>query len=206
MKDPTLLATGGYGAGSQISGKAVRSAASLARWSSVSGKTGRLLYRLAAWFCPSLVLEFGTGLGISTSYLATGAVDARVISVEANREKANYARAWIHSMGLVNVEIVQGLFEESLKHIPDFNDDRVIIFLDGNHLYKPTISCLNQFLKLESKEIMIILDDIHWSKEMEQAWKEGREMERVDGSLDLFFVGILLVKPGMSREHIAVSW
>jgi hypothetical protein len=41
---------------------------------------------------------------------------------------------------------------------------------------------------------IVVVDDIHWSKEMEEAWREIREQEPVRLSIDLFFMGIIFMK------------
>ena len=46
-----------------------RSVRSFVRHSSVSEKQAALLHRIARWFHPEMMVELGTGLGISTLYL-----------------------------------------------------------------------------------------------------------------------------------------
>jgi hypothetical protein len=41
---------------------------------------------------------------------------------------------------------------------------------------------------------------------MERAWKECLVDERVDVSLDLFHLGILIKRPAIVRQHIKVSF
>ena len=38
---------------------------------------------------------------------------------------------------------------------------------------------------------IIVLDDIHWSKEMYKAWKEIKNNKNVKCSIDAFYFGIL---------------
>jgi hypothetical protein len=41
---------------------------------------------------------------------------------------------------------------------------------------------------------VVVFDDIHWSKEMEQAWYEIQQNNMVTLSIDLFFVGLVFFK------------
>ena len=45
---------------------------SFVRGASVSRSYGALLFRIAGWLQPLMILELGTGLGVSTLYLASG--------------------------------------------------------------------------------------------------------------------------------------
>jgi len=206
LKDRTPVNTGDYGAGSRVVSPGRRSARSLARWSSVNKKTGRLLYRISHWFRPSVIIELGTGLGISTAYLAAGAPEARLLSIEADWQKSDYARKLMVSLGFANVEIVTGLFDDLIANAPECKNEKVLVFLDGNHRYDSTIRYLNHFLESASKELLMILDDIHWSGEMERAWKEIVKLNEVRVSLDLFFLGVLIFRKDLNKEHFPVGW
>ena len=59
-----------FGAGSAISKSDRRSVASIAKNSSKSKKYGQLLYRMVNYYEPGTILELGTSLGITTSYLS----------------------------------------------------------------------------------------------------------------------------------------
>ena len=63
---------GSFGAGSRVSVSDLRTVRSFVRGSSVSPKYGALLYRISRWFGPEMIVELGTGLGVSTLYLAAG--------------------------------------------------------------------------------------------------------------------------------------
>jgi hypothetical protein len=44
---------------------------------------------------------------------------------------------------------------------------------------------------------ILVFDDIHWSSEMEQAWKTIREQPEVTMTIDLFFIGLVFFR----KEH-----
>ncbi|MEJ7676870.1 MAG: hypothetical protein WKG06_03130 [Segetibacter sp.] len=41
---------------------------------------------------------------------------------------------------------------------------------------------------------VFIFDDIHWSKEMEEAWKYIQQHSAVTLTIDLFFIGIVFFR------------
>jgi hypothetical protein len=52
---------------------------------------------------------------------------------------------------------------------------------------------------------MVVLDDIHWSKEMEQAWKYCKDHGSVTLSVDLFFAGVLFFRQEIREKQHFVT-
>jgi hypothetical protein len=53
----------------------------------------------------------------------------------------------------------------------------------------------------------VILDDIHWSEEMEQAWKHCKDHDLVTLSIDLFFIGILIFRKEIKeKQHFRIRF
>ena len=206
LKNRSQLAIDDFGAGSQVNSSEVRRVNSMVRWSSVNRKTGRLLYRISRWYKPATIIELGTGLGISTSYLAEGSPEAEVISIEGSEKKSIFAREYINKLGIHNTNILTGKFDEILPGLLKRGSERVLIFLDGNHRFEPTMEYLNQILKWESKEVMIVMDDIHWSEGMEIAWARIRARNEIRVSLDLFFTGVLFLREDLGKEHFDIRF
>jgi len=178
----------------------------MARFSSANMKSVGLLYRIANWYRPDLIIEIGTGLGISTAGLALGAGDARLISLEGSPQKAEFARNLLASLDIGNTEILTGLFDDLLPGLVNrARDKKVLVFLDGNHRYEPSIAYVDLLLKGGAEELMIIMDDIHWSDGMERAWEEIKLKEEIRVSLDLFFHGILILKKDLQKENYIIS-
>jgi len=54
---------------------------------------------------------------------------------------------------------------------------------------------------------MIILDDIHWSAEMELAWQHCKDHSAVTLSIDLFFIGLLILRKEIrEKQHFVVRF
>jgi hypothetical protein len=59
---------------------------------------------------------------------------------------------------------------------------------------EPTLRYFAQLLPHCSNDSILIFDDIHWSAEMEKAWKEIQQHPAVRCSIDLFFIGIVVFR------------
>ncbi len=64
------------------------------------------------FFSPNLIVELGTSLGISTSYLAKGNRESNVFTFEGCPETAAIARENFKNLNLRNVDLIL----ESLKN------------------------------------------------------------------------------------------
>ena len=184
-----------------------RKISSIARRSSVTRRQGALLYRLAKWYRPAAVIEAGTGLGISTSYLAAGAGHAGVTTIEGSPPKFRFAQSHTDVAGSGGLEFLLGSFDAYFDVLVENAPNRTLFFIDGDHRYVPTMQRISSILdKEELSETMVILDDIYWSDEMERAWKASCVLPGVDISLDLFHMGILIRRPGISRHHFRINF
>ena len=183
-----------------------RTIASIARHSSVTAKSARLLHRISKWYAPSDIIELGTGLGISTACLALGCPDAKLITVEGSAEKAKFARGFLESLGVQDASVIAGRFEDVLPGLLDTDFKKLLVFIDGNHRYEATMHYMRLCLESKAEDMLIILDDIHWSEGMERAWKEIIAMKEISVSLDTFFHGILMFKKELQTQDLIVRF
>jgi predicted O-methyltransferase YrrM len=126
--------------------------------------------------------------------MAKGNPAARVITMEGSEEIANVALENFKALEISNIEIVRGNFDDTLTNVLTQLDRADLVFVDGNHRREPTIRYFNQLLPLSHNDSIFIFDDIHWSREMEDAWEEIRNHEAVRASIDLFHFGIILFR------------
>lgn len=178
----------------------------IAKDSSVSPKFGQLLYRLSAYFKPGIILELGTALGISTSYLAFGNPEGTVITIEGDPETATLAQKNFEYLGLNNIRIIIKNFNEIHFGSVTGNRSPDLIFVDGNHRMDATINYFNLLLPHLKDNTVLVLDDIHWSAGMEAAWKTIKQHPRVTISLDLFRMGILFFRRELSKEDYIIRF
>lgn len=77
--------------------------------------------------------------------------------------------------------------------------------MDANHRYEPTMSYFDLLMKRLNEKSIVVVDDIHWSEEMEKAWTELKNNQLVYGSVDLFRCGLLFFDPDLNRQHFVWS-
>ena len=204
----SLLETTDFGArasGSEYK-TSFRQVKNITRHSSVPPKLGRLLHRLVAFSGAEEILEIGTAMGISTLYIASAAPSSRIMTMEGCAVIAEKARKNFDALGYKNIKLLMGNFDKLLaKGLKQF-DTLDFVLIDGNHRKEPTLEYFKQILpKLHSESIMVI-DDIHWSSGMEEAWKEIIKNEKVSISIDLFRAGILLFKKDIAKEDFVLRF
>lgn len=183
-----------------------RSISSFVKKASVSFKHGALLYRVSRWSKAESVVELGSGLGISTAYLRAGSPEASFHAVEGGRIRALLAAQTVYRSKLEKVHMHQGDIGEELPVIMEDVSGRLLAYVDGNHHYKPTVSYLELLVKHAGDEVIIIMDDIYWSKGMQKAWKEIISWPEVRVSIDLFQMGILLLRKDLAKAHLKIKF
>ena len=71
----------------------------------------------------------------------------------------------------------------------------------------PTLDYFEQILLSSNEETIFIFDDIHWSKEMEEAWEIIKQHTAVSLSIDLFFIGIVFLKKDFKvKQHFVIRF
>lgn len=185
----------------------------IASRSAKSQKYCELLFRLAYHFKPKTILELGTSLGISTSYLASADSNTPVITIEGSPDTAAEARKNFEALGLKNIKSHIGNFDTVLpgllSHPDSYRDqtpDSLLVFIDGNHRKEPTLNYFRQFLTHVSSDSILIFDDIHWSSEMEEAWKEIKAHPQVTVTIDIFFMGLVFFRKEQAKENFTIRF
>ena len=194
LLDNRELAIEDFGAGSRTGLTKQRLINAIAQSSLKPKKFSQLLFRMVDHYQPKTILELGTSLGITSSYLATANLDAQLITMEGSTAVATVAKENFKQLNLKNIKIIEGNFDETLSLTIANLSSIDLAFLDGNHRYQPTINYFNEVLKKSHEHTIIILDDVHWSQEMEQAWEEVKQHPQVTMTIDLFFIGIVLLR------------
>lgn len=187
LQNRVPLSAHNFGAGSKTR---QRTTSEAIRVASVKPRYGRLLYRLAAWYKPSRIIELGTAAGISTLYLAFGNRDAEVITVEGNPQLANFATRNFKESGLNNVTVMNSTFDEALPYLISKIVPDSLVFIDGNHTAEATLRYFSVFNGLTGKKPILVFDDINWSGDMRSAWQMIQKRLITGTIIDLFFMGI----------------
>jgi len=174
--------------------------------SSVTKKYGKLLYRLVKYFHPKNILEIGTSLGISTLYLAQGASESNIITMDGVKEKIEIAKNTARELNLHNIRFYCTDFDTGLPEILKKTDTLDFVFFDGNHTCEATLKYFESCLEKAHNDSVFILDDIHWSSAMTKAWKTIKNSPKVTMSIDLFQFGILFFKTEITKGHYVIKF
>jgi predicted O-methyltransferase YrrM len=201
LKDQTALTVDDFGAGSVAGSSKQRSIASIAGNAAKPKKFGQLLYRMITNYKPSTILELGTSLGITTSYLSLGNPNAKIITLEGSPAIAALARQHFRTLELSNISIIEGNFDNTLYSAINDLSKIDFCFIDGNHRQEPTERYFRQLLPAIHNDSVLIFDDIHWSEEMEAAWQTIKEDASVRCSVDLFFIGIVFFRKEFKEKQ-----
>lgn len=194
LKDDQTITIEDFGAGSRIFSSMERKVSGIARTSLKPAKYSRLLYNIVSYYQPKIIVELGTSLGITTSYLAKANPAGSVITMEGSNAIAAIAKNNFDKLSLKNIEIIPGNFNDTLPEVVRKSSTIEFAFIDGNHSKKPTLEYFHTLLPHITNNSILIFDDIHWSKDMEEAWTEIQANTEVRLSIDLFFVGIVFFK------------
>ena len=199
--DDTVLEVEDYGAGSVVSKTKRRSVSEIAKSALKPTKFGQLMFRMVDYYSPKVILELGTSLGITTAYLATANSKARVVTMEGAKSIAEVAANNLVSLGVENVALVLGNFDETLAPALEKIGSVDFAFVDGNHREEPTIMYFEELMKCSHDHTILIFDDIHWSKEMEAAWETIKADKRVKLTIDLFFIGLVFFRKDFKAKQ-----
>ncbi|MFV0392248.1 MAG: O-methyltransferase [Paludibacteraceae bacterium] len=168
-------------------------------------KYGQLLYRIVHFLQAKQVLELGTSLGITTSYLASGNSDIRCVSMEGSEAIVKIARENFEKLQLENIELIVGNLDETLSPTLNTKGNWDVIFFDANHRKAPTLNYFLQCLEHIHRYSVFIFDDIHWSEDMEDAWNEIRKHESVTVCVDLFEIGIVFFNKDFPKKTFKMT-
>lgn len=206
LSDTRTIRITDLGAGSHLNNDKKKQVKSLARNALKSAKLAQLIYRLAKDLNPASIIELGTCLGLTTSYLAKAAPQAKVVSIEGCPETATIAAENLKKLNINNVELKVGNFDSLLPEIIAAETELDFVFIDGNHRKDATLNYFEWCLPKLSNKSIVIFDDIYWSKGMQEAWNTVKNHPRVTVTIDLFWIGLVFIKPGQVKEHFKIKF
>lgn len=196
-----------FGAGSSVIPFKKRKVKSIAASSLKRKKFAQLLFRIARYYHSKTIVELGTSLGITTSYFAGADPESQVHTMEGSKNIAAIANENFKKTGLSNIQLIKGNFDNTVPELIKKLETVDLLFVDGNHRMKPTIAYFESFMKKANNESIFIFDDIHWSEEMEEAWKVIKQHKSVTLTIDLFFIGIVFFNKDFKvKQNFAIRF
>lgn len=206
LNDDRTITVTDLGAGSHINNQKLRRVRAIAKNALKPPRLSQLIYRLVMDLKPSNILELGSCLGITTSYLARAAPAANIITVEGCAQTAEIANESLQKASADNVVLKVGNFDDLLPQIAAEVEALDFVFIDGNHTKEATLEYFKTSLPKLHDNSMMIFDDIYWSRGMKEAWTEIKAHPRVSVTIDLFWIGLVFVRKGQAKEHFKIKY
>lgn len=193
-----------FGAGSRVFKSNKRQISRIAQTAGISSKRAELLFRITQYFQPKSILEIGTSLGLATSALALGNPKAKIITLEGCPATSKIAKDQFQQFNFNEIESITSQFESFLNADNLCLKNFDLIYFDGNHSKKATLTYFEQLLPTVNNETLWIFDDIHWSKDMEEAWEQIKEHPKVRVTIDTFQWGFVFFRQEQAKEHFTI--
>lgn len=177
-------------------GQSHSNVALITRKASVSLDHAWTLWQLTRSTRARRVLEMGTCVGVSGSYLAAAAGDGArggtLRTLEGRADRAAVARETFARLGLEDVEVVVGSFRRTLTHVLD-DGPFDLAFVDGHHDGDATLGYVDRIRAASAPGAVLVLDDIRWSDSMAAAWAEVQQRLSSSAAADLGRVGVVVL-------------
>lgn len=204
LENNNWIAVTDFGAGSKVFKSNNRQISKIAKTAGISPKRAELLFRVSHYFKPENILEIGTSLGLATSALALGNLNAKVTTIEGCPQTAKQAQLQLQKFNYNKVENVISEFESFLISENLNSKTYNLIYFDGNHSKKATLTYFDFLLQTINNDSVWIFDDIHWSPEMEEAWETIKKHSKVTVTIDTFQWGFVFFRYEQEKEHFVI--
>ncbi len=188
--------------------KTERRVKDIAKGSLAKRKYAQMLARLVNWLGESgkeglVIVELGTSLGVTTAYLAAMDSRNRVITYEGCPAVADIAKANWKTLGIKNIDCRVGEIDvealaRDLKRVD-------VAYVDANHTYASTCAYFSVLAEKVHEKSVIIVDDIHYSQEMERAWREICADKRVTSTMDLYQMGLVFFDKNYWKQNYKLN-
>jgi predicted O-methyltransferase YrrM len=165
-----------------------------------------LLFRLIRALRPASCIELGTAVGMSASYLGAALhlnSKGALTTLEGSESLADVARQNLVRLGLTNVDVVTGRFQDTLDGVLARRAPVDFVFIDGHHDEAATLQYFERILTFSTERAVIVFDDIDWNDGMRRAWRTVSKDQSLGLSLDMGPVGLCLVDRRGSRHRSA---
>ncbi len=191
-----------FGQGSRVFKSNRRKIAAIAENAGITAKRQRLLFRLTRYLNADSALELGTSLGLATAALSVANPSAKINTVEGCPNTSEVAQKYFNDFQLKNIRLHTKDFEAYLAE--NDSEEQQLVYIDGNHNKDKTLQYFKTLLKQTTNDSVFIFDDIYWSPQMTEAWKEIIEHPKVTVSIDTFYWGLVFFRSEQPKEHFNI--
>ena len=193
-----------FGAGSKIFKSNTRQISKIAKTAGITLRRAELLFRIVQYFQPKHILEIGTSLGLATSALSLGNKNTKIITLEGCQNTMSVAQNQLKKINSNNIEFKVAEFDTYLKNSNLKSQIFDLIYFDGNHQKQATLDYFESLLPTITNDTVWIFDDIHWSLEMQEAWKIIQNHPKVTVTIDTYQWGFVFFRREQPKEHFII--
>ena len=173
----------------------------LAKVYATSWKRSKFLTRLIDYLEFKSVLEIGTQMGVRTSCFASNK-NCEIVTIDNCKETQKIAREKLEKHEFSNIEFCRQEFIQE-----EISVDRKKIdcfFISNTRKKESTLHLFEEALKKIHNDSLVIMEGLHWSKEMNQAWEEIKVNKNVTVTIDTFYLGLVFFRKEQNKEHFKI--
>ena len=204
LENKSTIEVTDFGAGSKVFKSNSREISKIAETAGISPKRAELLFRVTNYFQPKHILEIGTSLGLATAALSLGNKNSEITTLEGCENTIGIAKNQLQTINRSTVKFINTEFSAYLKNTKLKSQFFDLIYFDGNHQKQATLDYFEALLPTITNDTVWIFDDIHWSKEMEEAWKIIQKHPKVTVTIDTFQWGFVFFRREQPKEHFII--
>ena len=138
--------------------------------------------------------------------MASAAPTANFTTIENCATTAAIATESLKQAGLHPINMMSGIFSISLSRIVAAQKTIGFAYLDVNHTHKNTFEYFNQCLRASDENSIFVFRGIHRSRSMEDVWTQICKHPRVTVSIDLFELGLVFFRKGLSKQDFVIRF
>jgi predicted O-methyltransferase YrrM len=172
----------------------------------VRPKFGSLIYRLAGENNGCPIIEIGTSRGYGSMYLASGAPDSKIFSMEEKTEISLLTPGKNAQKQVENIEVLSGDYCNSIEKIIGNTGGLGMVHIADSLDSDKIVTILKLISANITKNTIISVTDIHLSARNESSWNRLRDHPSVSLSIDLLGMGLLFFRPGMRKEDWVIRY
>ena len=173
----------------------------LAKIYAPSWKRSKFLTRLTNYLNCKSVLEIGTQMGIRTSCFASHK-NCDVITIDNCEETQKIAREKLKKHHFSTIKFCLQEFTQQEILVDQKKID--CIYIGNTRKKQSTLHLFEEALKKVHNDSVILIEGLHWSKDMNQAWKEIKENKQVSVTIDTFYLGLVFFRKEQAKEHFKI--
>lgn len=154
---------------------------------------GTVLHLLARDHAIEEGFELGACAGLSACYLGSVPSIRELVTVEGSEALSEVAKQTTARMSS-KIRVVSGLFDDVLDMELPTRSRIDFAYIDGHHEKIATLHYLDRFLPHLKPGALVVFDDIYWSDDMNEAWREVTKNPVFSDAVDYGMIGVCLVK------------